>query len=145
MTETEQAVDTRELARRSFRAIEHPGSEDLGGLVHPEFRNWEAVGPAADLRGPQALSAPVEMLNRTFSELRYDAVELIAERDLVAARTVMHGVHTGPMRGLAPTGKRLAQGQSPGTASLTDVLWSIGLHGTTSASYTRSASPRPCA
>lgn len=36
----------------------------------------------------------------------------VAEDDLVAARTVMHGRHTGPMRNLEATGKPFAQGQS---------------------------------
>ena len=112
MTTTVQAVDSRELVRRSFRAIEQPGSEDLAELVHADFRNWEAVGPAADLRGPEGFGAAIEMLNRAFSELRYEVVELIAERDLVAVRTLMHGVHTGPMRDLPATGKPFAQSQS---------------------------------
>jgi predicted ester cyclase len=112
MTTATQAVDARELVRRGFRAIERPGSEDLAAIAHPEFRNWEAVGPAADLRGPEAFGAAIEMLNRAFSELRYEVVAMIAERDLVAVRTLMHGVHTGRMRELPPTGKPFAQSQS---------------------------------
>ena len=112
MVSTAQVVDSRRLVRRSFRAIVDPGSEDLPGLVSADFRNWEAVGPAADLRGPEAFGAAIEMLNRAFSELHYEVVALIGERDLVAVRTLMHGVHTGPMRELPPTGKPFAQSQS---------------------------------
>jgi steroid delta-isomerase-like uncharacterized protein len=112
MTTTSPAVDSRELVRRSFRAIEQPGSEALAELVGLDFRNWEAVGPAAELRGPEALAASVEMLRRAFSELRYEVLALVAERDLVAVRTMMHGVHTGPMRELPATGKPFAQSQS---------------------------------
>lgn len=112
MTPTAQSVDNRELVKRGFRAIERPGSEDLAAIAHPEFRNWEAVGPAADLRGQEAFAAAVEMLNRAFSELRYEVMAMIAERDLVAVRTLMHGVHTGPMRELPPTGRPFAQSQS---------------------------------
>ena len=112
MTPTAQSVDNRELVKRGFRAIERPGSEDLAAIAHPEFRNWEAVGPAADLRGQEAFAAAVEMLNRAFSELRYEVMAMIAERDLVAVRTLMHGVHTGPMRDLPPTGRPFAQSQS---------------------------------
>jgi len=112
MSTTTQAVDSRELVRRSFRAIEQPGSEDLAELVDRDFVNWEAVGPVADLRGPEAVTAAVEMLNRAFSQLRYEILALIAERDLVAVRTLMYGVHTGPMRDLPPTGKPFAQSQS---------------------------------
>jgi predicted ester cyclase len=52
------------------------------------------------------------MLQGAFSELRYEVLALIAERDLVAVRTMMHGVHTGPMRELPATGKPFAQSQS---------------------------------
>lgn len=112
MTPTAQSVDNRELVRRGFRAIERPGSEDLAAIAHPEFRNWEAVGPAADLRGQEAFAAAVEMLNRAFLEPRYEVMAMIAERDLVAVRTLMHGVHTGPIRDLPPTGRPFAQSQS---------------------------------
>lgn len=112
MTPIAQALDSRGLVRRSFKEIEQPGSEDLAALVHPEFRNWETDGSAADLRGPESMRAAVEMLNRAFSGLRYEILELIAEGDVVAVRTVMHGVHTGPMRNLAPTSKAFAQSQS---------------------------------
>ena len=86
MTPTAQSVDNRELVKRGFRAIERPGSEDLAAIAHPEFRNWEAVGPAADLRGQEAFAAAVEMLNRAFLEPRYEVMAMIAERDLVAVR-----------------------------------------------------------
>jgi predicted ester cyclase len=112
MTTTAQAVDTRELVRRSFRAIEKPGSEDLAELLTPDFRNWEAIGPAAELRGPEAMAASVEMLHRAFSELRYEVLALVADCDLIAVRTMMHGVHSGPMRELPATGKPFAQSQS---------------------------------
>jgi predicted ester cyclase len=112
MTTAARAVDSRELVRRSFRAIEQPGSEDPADLVDPDFRNWEAVGPAADISGPEAFTAAIEMLNHAFSELRYEVLALVAERDLVAVRTLMHGVHTGPMRDLPPTGRPFAQSQS---------------------------------
>jgi steroid delta-isomerase-like uncharacterized protein len=112
MTTAAQAVDSRELVGRSFSAIEEPGSEDLAELVAPDFRNWEAVGPAAELRGPEALAASIEMLHNAFSELRYEVLASVTERDLVAVRTMMHGVHTGPMRDLPATGKPFAQSQS---------------------------------
>jgi steroid delta-isomerase-like uncharacterized protein len=47
-------------------------------------------------------------LHATFGELRADEESMIAEGDIVAARMVWHGVHNGPWRGIAPTGKRIA-------------------------------------
>jgi predicted ester cyclase len=106
------AVDHKELARLSFRAIEDFGSIDLASLIHPEYRNWEASGADAELRGPAAFAITVANLNRSFSELRFGVLALVSEGDLVAARTVMHGVHSGPMRSLEATGEAFSQSQS---------------------------------
>jgi predicted ester cyclase len=108
----EQTIDVAALARRSFRAIEAAGSEDLADLVHPGYRNHEAHGPDAELRGPEAFAASVENLNRSFSELRFEVLDLVAEGPTVVARTLMHGVHSGPMRALAATGRPFHQSQS---------------------------------
>lgn len=110
--DTAQAVDIRGLVRRGFNAIERPGSEDLERLVHPDFQNWEADGPGAALRGPASFAATIEALNRAFSDIRFEILEVVSEGDLVAVRTVMRGVHTGPMRALEPAGKPFAMSQS---------------------------------
>jgi predicted ester cyclase len=109
---SQQTVDPRAVARRSFSAIEAAGGDDLAAFVAPAYRNHEADGPAAALRGPAAFAATVEFLNRAFSDLRFEIDALVADGDLVAVATVMHGVHTGPMRELAATGRRFAQRQS---------------------------------
>jgi predicted ester cyclase len=105
-------ADPRAVARRAFAAIETPGSDDLAAFVDPSYRNHEADGPARALRGPAAFAATVDHLNRAFSELRFEIHALVADGGLVGVATVMHGVHTGPMRELAPTGRRFAQRQS---------------------------------
>jgi steroid delta-isomerase-like uncharacterized protein len=45
-------------------------------------------------------------LHATFGELKATAESIVAEGDMVAARVVWRGVHKGPWRGIAPTGKR---------------------------------------
>jgi predicted ester cyclase len=52
-----------------------------------------------------------EFLTSVFSEAEYELVEVIAEGDLVATRTVLRGVHTGPQLGFEPTGKSFAADQ----------------------------------
>jgi steroid delta-isomerase-like uncharacterized protein len=107
-----RAIDPRELARRSFEAIESGEAARLEDLVHPEYRNWEAEGPGAPLRGAEAFAATIQNLNTAFSELRFEVERVVAEGDTVAVATVMHGVHTGPMRNLPATGQPFAQRQS---------------------------------
>jgi steroid delta-isomerase-like uncharacterized protein len=45
-------------------------------------------------------------LHATFGEMNAAVESIIAEGDTVAARVVWRGVHKGPWRGIAPTGKR---------------------------------------
>jgi len=47
-------------------------------------------------------------LHDAFAELSVTLDEMIAEGDRVAVRATWRGVHTGPFRGLAPTGRRFA-------------------------------------
>ena len=46
-------------------------------------------------------------LHATFGEMNASVETIIAEGDTVAARVVWRGVHRGPWRGIAPTGKRI--------------------------------------
>lgn len=46
-------------------------------------------------------------LHAIFGELSVEAEDIVAEGDLVAARMVWRGVHTGAWQGIAPTGKRV--------------------------------------
>jgi steroid delta-isomerase-like uncharacterized protein len=46
-------------------------------------------------------------MHAIFGELSSVCEAMIAEDDLVAARVVWRGVHNGPWRGIAPTGKRV--------------------------------------
>jgi steroid delta-isomerase-like uncharacterized protein len=46
-------------------------------------------------------------MHSTFGELSAVADAMVAEGDLVAARVTWRGIHKGPWRGIAPTGKRV--------------------------------------
>jgi predicted ester cyclase len=44
----------------------------------------------------------------TFPGLTWEIKDLVAENDMVAARTVQHGIHKGEWRGARPTGKKFS-------------------------------------
>lgn len=71
--------------------------------VHPDYLNHEAAAhrPA----GPEGMRQTVSWLREAFSELRFDVRDAIADRDRVALRVQMSGVHTGPLMGMPPTNK----------------------------------------
>lgn len=47
-------------------------------------------------------------LHATFGNLRVTLDDIVADGDRVAVRATWRGVHKGPFRGLAPTGKQFA-------------------------------------
>ena len=44
---------------------------------------------------------------RGLPDMDFRVEDMIAEGDLVASRNVWHGTHTGPFRGMPPTGKKV--------------------------------------
>jgi len=44
----------------------------------------------------------------TFPGMTWEIKDLVAENDMVAARTVQHGIHKGEWRGARPTGKKFS-------------------------------------
>jgi predicted ester cyclase len=73
--------------------------------------DWEDIplgpGQAPGRAGAMSL---IEGLSKTFSDLRFDVEEIIDARDedgngIVGVRARMHGVYTGELFGIAPTGR----------------------------------------
>ena len=96
--------DNKQLARRALEEIYSKGDlEVVDELVHPEFADHEPEHP--DLRsGPDAVRQTVKRLRETFSDLRFEVHQEVAEGDLVVQLVTMSGRHTGPMMGRPPTG-----------------------------------------
>jgi predicted ester cyclase len=108
-------MDTRtatahDLARRSLLLMERWDDHEAAAIIHPDAGNDEAVSepPAARGRGPAAFQATYEWLHAAFEGLRWEVLELVAEGDLVVARTVMHGRQVAPFAAYGPDG-RMAQ------------------------------------
>jgi predicted ester cyclase len=108
-------MDTRtttahDLARRSLLPMQRWDDDEAAAVIHPDAANDEAVSepPAARGRGPAAFKATYDWLHAAFDELGWDVEELVAEGDLVVARTVMRGRQVAPFPTYGPEG-RLAQ------------------------------------
>lgn len=105
-------MDTRtatahDLVRRSLRLMQAWDDAEAAELIHPDAANDEAVSepPAARGRGPAAFKATYDWLHATFEELRWDVEDLVAEGDLVVARTVMRGRQVAPFVTYGPDGR----------------------------------------
>jgi predicted ester cyclase len=108
-------MDTRtatahELARRSLLLMQRWDDGEAAAIIHPDAANDEAVSepPAARGRGPAAFKATYDWLHATFEGLGWDVQDLVAEGDLVVARTVMRGRQVAPFVVYGPDG-RVAQ------------------------------------
>lgn len=74
--------------------------------------DWEDIplGPGQE-PGRAGLKTLIEGLNQVFSDLRIDVDEIIDARGddgngMVGVRTTAHGVHSGELFGVAPTGRQ---------------------------------------
>ena len=50
----------------------------------------------------------VELMRRSFSDIRWEIVDMAAENDKVAVSWICSGTHDGEFMGLAPTGKKFS-------------------------------------
>ena len=73
--------------------------------VTHQLRSGAEVATAP--RSPELVKKHVTEWLIGFPDLRFTIEHMIAEAEQVAARTVMHGTHTGVWLGVAPTGKQV--------------------------------------
>jgi steroid delta-isomerase-like uncharacterized protein len=105
----------KQVVLQSFRVIESRDSAAADRIIAPDFINHEADDdpdrPDRGLRGPAGLIATSRWLRETFSDLRFDPHEVIAEDERVVVVATMTGTHTGTVHGIPPTGKPFQQRQ----------------------------------
>lgn len=60
------------------------------------------------LYGGAGYLSVVELMRKSFSDIRWDLVDMAAENDKVAVHWTCSGTHDGNFMGLAPTGKKVS-------------------------------------
>ena len=105
----------KQLVLDSFRVLETGDGVRADRIIAPDFINREADDdpdrPDRGLRGPAGVIATSRWLAETFSDLRFDHHEVVAEDERVVVVTTMTGIHTGTLNGIPGTGKRFQQRQ----------------------------------
>jgi steroid delta-isomerase-like uncharacterized protein len=93
------------LVRAHYDAVTNGHDPDaIRAQIRPDFFD-HAAGKTMSADEVIAHSAAMHAM---FGELSAVSEAMIAEGDVVAARVVWRGVHRGPWRDIAPTGKRFA-------------------------------------
>ncbi len=103
------APSTREanhaLMRRFIDEVWNKGDVAVADeIFHPEASSPSA--PALPL-GPDGVKVIVKMMRDAFPDYWMEITHIVAEDDRVAARFRQGGTHTGPLMGIAPTGKKV--------------------------------------
>lgn len=98
--------ESNKLAVRRFNTdvIENGSAEAFAALMAPDFINHTA--PLGLPKGPEGMWAMLEQVLRpALSGLRVTIHDQLADGDKVTTRKTISGVHTGPLLGVAPTGR----------------------------------------
>jgi len=105
----------KQAVLEAFRVIETGDTAVADRIIAPDFINREADDdpnrPDGGLRGSARLIATSRWFSETFSDLRFDHHEVVAEDERVVLVTTMTGTHTGTLNGIPPTRKRFQQRQ----------------------------------
>jgi len=104
------STDNKPAARRVLEEI-FPAN-DVGALrelVSDQFVNHEA--PPGTPPGLGGITMFMNLLNKAFSDQRWEIHDVLAEDDKVVIRCTHSGVHTGDYFGLPATGRRFAYKQ----------------------------------
>jgi steroid delta-isomerase-like uncharacterized protein len=104
------SIDNKATARRVLEEIFPANDVDaLCEVVSDQFVNHEA--PDGTPQGLGGITMFMNILNRAFSDQRWEIHDLLAEGDKVVLRCTHSGVHTGDFFGLPPTGRSFAYDQ----------------------------------
>lgn len=100
------AANTRTI-ERYFEEVWNAGHVDvLDQLLAPDYLNHSSSIP--DPRpGPADLKPIVRAMRAAIPDLRYEILDMVVTADKAAVYVRMTGTHTGPLFGMAPTGRKI--------------------------------------
>lgn len=95
--------ENKETMRRVYNAFTTGNLDELDRYVTSDVVDHN---PTPGQRpGIDGLREYLQQYRSAFSDLRLEIHDQIAEGDKVVSRLTIHGRHTGPFQGIAPTGK----------------------------------------
>jgi steroid delta-isomerase-like uncharacterized protein len=98
-----QSNDNKAVMRSFLEASVADDDDRLKALLADDFIAHLAAGP----QGPDEFVKHNKSIGGAFSDKAFIVRDQIADGDRVAARAVWEGTHSGEMRGMPPTGKRI--------------------------------------
>jgi steroid delta-isomerase-like uncharacterized protein len=94
--------DGKALVRKVVEELVNKGNMDVAN----KYIDSNIFDPDLTL-GIENFKAFIQDFRRTFSELQYTIMDMVAESDRVAIRVAAKGTHTGTFLGIPATGKKI--------------------------------------
>jgi len=104
------AEENKAVARRFFEEVVSEGNLDVIDVIcAPDYR-LHATLSGADAIDRDQLKDLVRSWRSSFGDGRIRIEDIVTEGDLVAARMLETGTHTGEFNGIQPSGKKVSYG-----------------------------------
>lgn len=101
-------IERNKIAMKKFQTCINTNDKALAEeLIAAEA---EFTTPVSDkpLYGGAGYLSVVDLMRKSFSDIRWELVDMAAEDDKVAVSWICSGTHDGNFMGLAPTGKKFS-------------------------------------
>ena len=98
------AQDNKALCRRLVNEVINQGNLATADALVGS--NYIYHGPGFELRGLEGFKQMVTTYRTAFPDLHMTIEDQVAEGDRVVTRWTVSGTHTGPFKGIPPTGRR---------------------------------------
>ena len=101
------AEERKAAARQGIDELVNKGN--LAPIDEAFAENYIAhLSDGTELNGPAEFKQFITMLRSAFPDIQYKVEDIACDGDILAVRTSFTGTMTGPLRGIPPTGKKVA-------------------------------------
>ena len=101
-------AERNKLAMKKFMTCINTNDQTLAAELIADDAEFTTPVSEKPLYGGAGYLSVVELMRKSFSDIRWEMVDMAAEDDKVAVSWICSGTHDGNFMGLAPTGKKVS-------------------------------------
>lgn len=101
-------IERNKLAMKNFQTCINTNDRALAEELIDASAEFTTPVSDKPLYGGAGYLSVVDLMRKSFSDIRWDLVDMAAEDDKVAVSWICSGTHDGDFMGLAPTGKKFS-------------------------------------
>ena len=101
-------AERNKLAMKKFMTCINANDKTLAAELIADEAEFTTPVSEKPLYGGAGYLSVVDLMRKSFSDIRWEMVDMAAEDDKVAVSWICSGTHDGEFMGLAPTGKKFS-------------------------------------